>query len=75
MLAKKTSKNQITIPKDVVQEFPTVEYFDVYTKDGEIVLRPVQVEGKERLKRIRQKISSLGIKQQDIQDAIRAARQ
>ena len=29
MLAKKTSKNQITLPKAVISRFPAVEYFDV----------------------------------------------
>jgi len=34
MLAKKTVKNQITLPKAVITRFPGVEYFDVST-DGE----------------------------------------
>jgi hypothetical protein len=34
MLAKKTTKNQITLPKKVVARFIGVEYFDVST-DGE----------------------------------------
>ena len=29
MLAKKTSKNQITLPKPVAEAFPDAEYFDV----------------------------------------------
>jgi hypothetical protein len=33
MLAKKTVKNQVILPKAVVARFPGVEYFDVST-DG-----------------------------------------
>jgi hypothetical protein len=29
MLAKKTSKNQITLPKAIADRFPGVDYFDV----------------------------------------------
>ena len=29
MLAKKTSKNQLTLPRDIVKAFPDAEYFDV----------------------------------------------
>jgi len=28
MLTKKTAKNQLTLPKDIVREFPGIEYFD-----------------------------------------------
>ena len=37
MLAKRTYKNQITLPKDVLKDFPGVEYFDVSAKDGKIL--------------------------------------
>ena len=33
MLAKKTSKNQITLPKAIVNAFPDAQYFDVRIKD------------------------------------------
>jgi bifunctional DNA-binding transcriptional regulator/antitoxin component of YhaV-PrlF toxin-antitoxin module len=29
MLAKMTSKNQITIPKKIIEQLPDVEYFEV----------------------------------------------
>ena len=38
MLAKLTSKNQITLPKAVVSKFPGTEYFAVREVDGEIIL-------------------------------------
>ena len=42
MLAKKTIKNQITLPKTVVSRFGNVEYFDVSTDGETIVLRPLR---------------------------------
>jgi hypothetical protein len=41
MLAKKTSKNQITLPKAIVEVFPDAQYFDVRVQDRKIILLPV----------------------------------
>jgi len=37
MLAKLTSKNQITIPKDVLSKLPKVEYFEVEMNEGKVI--------------------------------------
>jgi len=75
MLAKRTFKNQITIPKGVIEKFPNVDYFDVTAKKDEIVLRPVEIKKRKyNLAKIREKISSLGLSEKDIQDAIHWAR-
>ena len=75
VLAKKTYKNQITIPKEALRGLEKVEYFDVYADGGKVVLQPVTIlrEG-ERLDRIRQKIKALGLKEGDIEGAIQWAR-
>jgi hypothetical protein len=75
MLAKRTYKNQVTIPKEVMDQVGEVDYFDVFLKDGQIVLRPVEILGREeRLGRIRQKIKALGLTENDIASAIQWAR-
>lgn len=75
MLAKKTYKNQITIPKDVLKGFEEVEYFDAFAEGGRIILKPVVIEGQgERLRRVREKISSMGLTEKDVDEAIRWAR-
>ena len=75
MLAKRTYKNQITIPKAVMEAFPGTEYFDVQRQDREIVLRPVTFRsGGGELERIRDKISALGITEREIEKAVRWAR-
>lgn len=75
MLAKRTYKNQVTIPKAVMEAFPGVEYFDVQRRNREIVLKPVAIRSmSDELEQIRDKIAALGVTEQDIEDAVRWAR-
>jgi hypothetical protein len=73
MITKKTAKNQVTLPKAIVERIPKTEFFDVDVRDGEIVLRPVQTASRT-VTRIRQKAKRLEITQEDINAAIRWAR-
>ena len=75
MLAKKTSKNQVTLPKKALQEIPDTDYFDVTTKDGVLILRPVTVtEPGSHVTAVRRKIKELGIEPNDVERAIAWAR-
>ena len=75
MLAKLTSKNRITLPATVIRELSGVEYFDVHLREGEIVLRPVEVRAKgERLKAVRAKIKRLGLTESSVEEAVKWAR-
>jgi hypothetical protein len=75
MLAKKTSKNQITLPKKVIDALPPTDYFDVSLKEGKVVLSPVTVTVPgERLRAVREKIRRLGLTEADLSAAIRWAR-
>jgi hypothetical protein len=75
MLAKKTSKNQITLPKKIVTALPETDYFDVTLREGAVVLRPVTIsEPGTKLATVRRKIKDLGLTPKDIDDAIRWAR-
>jgi len=71
MLAKKTVKNQITLPKAVVERFGNVEYFAVSTDGESIVLRPLR---QTRTDEVRAKLAALGIQENDVQDAVAWAR-
>lgn len=71
MLAKLTSKNQLTLPKDVVGAFPGTEYFDVSTEAGRVVLTPVRIQ---KVDAVRNKLAEMGIREQDIADAVEWAR-
>ncbi len=54
MLAKLTSKNQLTLSKVVLASCPDTEYFDVTEENGRIVLVPVRVN---RANVVRNKLS------------------
>jgi hypothetical protein len=75
MLAKKTSKNQLTLPKEIVKSFPDIEYFDVSVRDRKIVLMPVKMTpANVTLENIRSKMEKLGIAEKDVADAVKWAR-
>jgi hypothetical protein len=71
MLAKLTSKNQITLPKAAVTSVDAAEYFDVTVEGGRIVLTPVKIQ---KAQAVREKLEELGITEQDVEDAIAWAR-
>ena len=71
MLAKITSKNQLTLPKSAVQALGAVEYFDVEVRAGQIVLTPVRIQ---RGDAVRAKLAALGLGEDDVADAVRWAR-
>jgi hypothetical protein len=71
MLAKMTSKNQITLPKAVVTRVAAADYFDVEVVEGRIVLTPVRISKADAL---RDKLAELNLTEQDITDAVRWAR-
>ena len=71
MLAKKTSKNQITLPKEVVKRFPGVEHFEVVAENERIVLVPLR---RSRARDVRAKLAELGIGEKDVAAAVAWAR-
>ncbi len=71
MLAKLTSKNQLTLPKAVVAAVQGTEYFDVVEENGRIVLTPVRIN---RADAVRAKLEELNLSEADIADAVSWAR-
>ena len=71
MLAKRTTKNQLTLPKAVVAATGEADYYDVSTDNGRIILTPLRIQ---RADALRSKLAELGIKQDDVKDAIKWAR-
>lgn len=72
MLAKMTSKNQLTLPKSITAAVGAVEYFDVETRNGQIILTPVRIQ---RGDAVRAKLAELNLQEQDIAEAVAWARQ
>ena len=70
MLAKITTKNQLTLPKAVMQQIGKPEYVDV--ENGRIILTPMQVQPADS---VRRKLAELGITEQDVEDAVTWSRE
>ena len=71
MLAKMTSKNQITLPKAVISKLSPSEYYDVEAVNDCIMLTPVRMQKGDA---VRLKLELLGITEQDVADAVKWAR-
>lgn len=71
MLAKLTSKNQLTLPKAVTSAVELTDYFDVTAENGRIVLTPVRVN---RADGVRAKLAELGLTETDVSEAVAWAR-
>jgi hypothetical protein len=71
MLAKLTSKNQLTLPKAVVESVGAPEYFEVEIRGRQVVLTPVRIQ---RGDAVRGKLEALGLTGEDVADAVRWSR-
>ena len=67
MLAKITSKNQLTLPKSVTQAVAATAYFEVEVRAGQIILTPVRIQ---RSDAVRAKLAELGLTDADVADAV-----
>ncbi len=67
MLLKVTSKNQLTLPKSVIAAVGPTEYFEVESKDGQIVLTPVRIQ---RADTVRAKLAALDLSERDVAHAV-----
>ncbi len=71
MLAKLTSKNQLTLPKAAVEAAGNAEYFDIEAKAGQLVLTPIRMQ---RADAVRAKLAELDLKEGDLAAAVAWAR-
>lgn len=67
VLAKLTSKNQLTLPKSVTDALGPVQYFEVQEKAGQIVLTPVRIQRGDAL---RAKLAELAIDEKTLEAAL-----
>ena len=71
MLAKLTSKNQLTLPKAVLAEVGSMDYFDATAENRKNVLTPVRING---IDEVRAKLETLVITEYEVVDAVAWAR-
>ncbi|MCK5679957.1 AbrB/MazE/SpoVT family DNA-binding domain-containing protein [bacterium] len=69
MLAKLTSKNQLTIPKKIIGQLPNVKYFDVELEGNVVILKPLTLYDTNSVI-IKEKMKHLGLKQNCVAEAI-----
>ena len=67
MLAKLTAKNQLTLPKHITNQLGPVEYFEVETRHGQVVLTPVRIQ---RADAVRAKLAELDLTEEVLRDAV-----
>ena len=67
MLAKITAKNQLTLPKSLIQAVGATEYFDVEVRGGQLVLTPVRIQ---RGDAVRAKLAELNITVSNLSEAV-----
>lgn len=72
MLAKITSKNQLTLPKAAVEAVDNAEYFEIEVRAGQLVLTPVRMQ---RADAVRAKLAELDLGDNDLATAVSWARQ
>ena len=71
MLAKITSKNQLTLPKPVVDALGRPSHFEVEVDGDRLVLTPAR-QGSASA--VRRKLQALGLQDSDVADAVTWAR-
>lgn len=76
MLAKLTSKNQITLPKSAVMAFEGAAYYDVEVRPEGLLLRPAKIHvASQALEEARKKFKEKGFDEDTITQAVRWTRQ
>ena len=71
MLAKMTSKNQLTLPKAVTSAVGSAVYIEVQARNGQIILTHVRIQKADA---VRAKLAELDLDEGDILDAVDWAR-
>ena len=67
MLIKLNARNQITLPKSLMQAVGPTDYFDVEAKGGQIILTPVRFVAANA---VRAKLAELGITETETTAAV-----
>jgi hypothetical protein len=74
LLTKKTTKNQLTIPKALLDRLPPCDYFDAEVVCDALVLRPVRIVPAVDIDRVRERLSRAGVGPGEVERAARWAR-
>jgi len=73
MLAKLTSKNQLTIPKKIIEKIPKTKYFDIELEGDALILKPLILYDTNTAA-IKEKMKTLGLTEDCVAEAVSWAR-
>ena len=71
LIAKLTKKNQLTLPRKIVSQFPGTVHFAIEENGGRIILAPVP---QPSLGKVREKVAALGVSVSDVAEAVEWSR-
>ncbi len=74
MLTRKTARNQVTIPKQLLSQLPATDYFDAEVVGDALVLKPVKVVAMLDINRVRSRLRRARVSPGEIGRAVRWAR-
>lgn len=75
MLTKKTAKNQVTIPKALLDRLPPTDYFEAEVVGDSLVLRPVKVMEMVDIGKVRDRLRRSRVKPNEVEKAVIWARE
>ena len=75
MLIKKTAKNQVTLPKALLDQLAPTDHFDAEVAGDALVLRPVKVVQLVDINLVRARLKRAGIRPGEVERAVRWARE
>ena len=73
MLAKLTSKNQLTIPKKIIEKIPETKYFDIELEGDVLILKPLILYDANTAA-IKEKMKKLDLTEDCVAEAVSWAR-
>ena len=74
MLTKKTARNQVTIPRALLDQLPPTEYFEAEVTGGALVLRPVKVVQMIDIDQVRSRLRRRRVRPDKVEQAVKWAR-
>ncbi len=74
LLIKKTTKNQVTIPKALLGKLEPTDYFEAEVAGDTLVLRPVKVVEMVDIDKVRDRLRRRRVRPDEVQKAVDWAR-
>ncbi len=74
LLLKKTTKNQVTLPRALLAKLASTDYFEAEVAGDTLVLRPVKVVEMVDIDKVRDRLRRRRVKADEVEKAVSWAR-